>query len=151
MHALYRLVNTVGACLAGADAICMAILAVSVLAWEGTENATKADKAVVVIQLLVLIGGISFWFSQSMLLYEVYCWFAVVGPRFGLSLVRVVLVCGLFLGGTSVWILLVSFFLYRLGSIGGRKGFTSFHSSRPVPERKKTVHRTYMSILVHSV
>ena len=58
----HRLINTVGACLAGADAICMAVLAVSVLAWEGTEHAQRADKAVVIIQLLVLVGEIVSWF-----------------------------------------------------------------------------------------
>ena len=57
-HAPYRIVNAVGACLAGADAVCMALLAVSVLEWEGTENAKRADNAVMIIELVALVGGL---------------------------------------------------------------------------------------------
>lgn len=43
-------------CVAGADAVSMAVLAAAALAWDGTENAKRADAAVMIIQLLVLAG-----------------------------------------------------------------------------------------------
>lgn len=54
------MINAVGACIAGADAVSMAVLAAAALAWEGTENAERADTAVMVIQLMVLAGEILF-------------------------------------------------------------------------------------------
>lgn len=57
LNAPHRVINAAGACLAGLDAICMAVLAVSVMEWEGTEHAERADKAVMIIQLMVLVGG----------------------------------------------------------------------------------------------
>eukprot|EP00904_Undaria_pinnatifida_P013952 jgi/Undpi1/9688/HiC_scaffold_27.g12144.m1 len=49
-----RLINFAGVCVAGADAVSMAVLAAAALAWDGTENAKRADAAVMIIQLLVL-------------------------------------------------------------------------------------------------
>lgn len=43
-------------CILGADAVCMAVLTIAALAWEGTENAKRADNAVIIIQLMVLVG-----------------------------------------------------------------------------------------------
>lgn len=60
MHALRRLINAIGAYLAGADAVSMGIMAVAAIQWEGTENAKRADTAVMVIQLLVFVGGAGF-------------------------------------------------------------------------------------------
>ena len=51
-----RFINTVAVCLSGADAVCMAVLAVAALKWEGTDKAKRADNAVIIIQLMVLVG-----------------------------------------------------------------------------------------------
>ena len=57
-NAPHRIINAVRACLAGTNAVCKALLAVSVLEWEGTENSKRADDAVMIIQLLALVGGL---------------------------------------------------------------------------------------------
>eukprot|EP00904_Undaria_pinnatifida_P013948 jgi/Undpi1/9684/HiC_scaffold_27.g12140.m1 len=51
-----RFINTIAVCLSGADAVCMAVLTIAALAWEGSENARRADRAVVIIQLMVLVA-----------------------------------------------------------------------------------------------
>lgn len=60
LHGLFcvlrRLINAIGACLAGADAVSMGIMAAAAIKWAGTENARRADAAVMVIQILVLVG-----------------------------------------------------------------------------------------------
>lgn len=55
-RAFHRFINTIAVCISGADAVCMAVLTIAALEWEGTENAKRADNAVVVIQLMVLVG-----------------------------------------------------------------------------------------------
>lgn len=59
-HILRRMINAVGACVAAADAVSMAVLAAAALAWKGTENAERADIAVMVIQLIVFAGATRF-------------------------------------------------------------------------------------------
>ena len=51
------MINAVGACIAGADAVSMGVLAAAALEWKGTESAKRADTAVMIIQLLVLAGA----------------------------------------------------------------------------------------------
>lgn len=58
MRGTYSVVNTLGACLLFVDASCMAMLADSVLRWEGTSRAKQLDTAVTVIQLVALVGKI---------------------------------------------------------------------------------------------
>lgn len=57
---LRRMINAVGACIAAADAVSMAVLAAAAVAWEGTKNAETADAAVMVIQLMVFSGATRF-------------------------------------------------------------------------------------------
>lgn len=45
-----------GVCLMLTDAVCMALLAGTVIRWEGTPRATQVDTAVVIIQLVALVG-----------------------------------------------------------------------------------------------
>ena len=45
-----------GIALYGTDAACMALLAVSADKWEGTSRAKEADTAVMIIQLVTLLG-----------------------------------------------------------------------------------------------
>lgn len=47
-------------CLSGVDAVSMAVLGVAALEWEGTDKAERADNAVIIIQLTVLVGGTLF-------------------------------------------------------------------------------------------
>lgn len=49
-------INSMGACVVFADASCMALLADTVLRWEGTARAKQVDTAVVVINIIVLVG-----------------------------------------------------------------------------------------------
>lgn len=59
--AFHRFINTIAVGLSGADAVCMALMTIAALAWEGTENAKRADLAVVIIQLMVLVGEVLFY------------------------------------------------------------------------------------------
>lgn len=45
-----------GACVVFVDASCMAMLADTVLRWEGTKRAKQVDTAVVLINIVVLVG-----------------------------------------------------------------------------------------------
>lgn len=45
-----------GVCLVGIDAICMILLAVAALKWEGNAKEEKANKAVMIMQVLALVG-----------------------------------------------------------------------------------------------
>lgn len=54
------MINAVGACVAGADAVTMAVMACAAVEWEGTDNAERADTAIMIIQLLGFAGGT--WF-----------------------------------------------------------------------------------------
>ena len=45
-----------GIALYGTDAVCMAVLAVSADKWEGTSRAKSVDSAVMIIQLVTLLG-----------------------------------------------------------------------------------------------
>lgn len=45
-----------GIALYGTDAVCMAVLAVSVDKWEGTLRAKDVDTAVMIVQLITLAG-----------------------------------------------------------------------------------------------
>lgn len=51
-----RIINAMGMALYGIDAACMAVLAVSASKWEGKPKANRADKAVMIIQLVTLAG-----------------------------------------------------------------------------------------------
>ena len=51
-----RVVNAMGIALYGTDAVCMAVLAVSADKWEGTSRAKGVDSAVMIIQLVTLLG-----------------------------------------------------------------------------------------------
>lgn len=51
-----RIINAMGATVYGADAVCMAVLAVSADKWEGTPRAKMVDTAIVIIQLVSLVG-----------------------------------------------------------------------------------------------
>ena len=51
-----RVINTIGAGLMLADAVCMGILSIAASRWEGTPRADRVDTAVVIIQLIVLLG-----------------------------------------------------------------------------------------------
>lgn len=59
----YRFVNTIAVCVSGADAACMVVLTIAAMAWEGTEKAKRADSAVVIIQMTVLVGKSSIYLS----------------------------------------------------------------------------------------
>lgn len=54
---MHRLTNAIEACLAGADAVYIGIMAVAAVQWEGSENAKRAGTAVMAIRMLVLLGG----------------------------------------------------------------------------------------------
>lgn len=45
-----------GMALYGVDAVCMAVLAISADKWEGTSRAEQVDTAVMVIQVVTLLG-----------------------------------------------------------------------------------------------
>lgn len=51
-----RFINAIAVGLSATDAVCMVVLAVAAQEWQGTENATRADSAVIIIQLVVLVG-----------------------------------------------------------------------------------------------
>lgn len=53
------MINAMGAFVVFVDASCMALLADTVLRWEGTPRAKQADTAVVVINVVVLVGKLS--------------------------------------------------------------------------------------------
>lgn len=57
LSALRRFINSMAVGLSAANAVCMGVLAIAAHEWQGTENAKRADTAVVVIQLIVLVGG----------------------------------------------------------------------------------------------
>lgn len=57
LSALRRFINSIAVGLSAADAVCMGVLAIAAHEWKGTENAERADTAVVVVQLIVLVGG----------------------------------------------------------------------------------------------
>ena len=50
------MVNAMTAALYGTNAVCMAVLAVAVYNWEGTPRAKRVDTAVLIIQLVSLVG-----------------------------------------------------------------------------------------------
>lgn len=52
----HRFINTIAVCVSGADAVCMVVLTIASMEWKGTDKAKRADKAVVIIQLMVLVG-----------------------------------------------------------------------------------------------
>lgn len=49
-------INAMGAIVVFVDASCMALLADTVLRWEDTPRAKQVDKAVLVINIVVLVG-----------------------------------------------------------------------------------------------
>lgn len=51
-----RIINLFGAGVAGADAVCMALMAISALAWQGTSRATTATSVVMLLQFSVFCG-----------------------------------------------------------------------------------------------
>lgn len=51
-----RAINILGAGIVGVDAVCMAILGVCAVAWEGTPLAKRISKAVVLVQIVALFG-----------------------------------------------------------------------------------------------
>lgn len=51
-----RVINAFGAGVAGADAVTMALLAISALLWEGKPMADTIDTIVMLLQLTVFIG-----------------------------------------------------------------------------------------------
>lgn len=51
-----RAINSLGAGIVGVDAVCMAMLGVSAVAWEGTMVAKKISKVVVLVQIVALFG-----------------------------------------------------------------------------------------------
>lgn len=52
--------NTFAVCLSGTNAICVAALGITTLEWRGTKEAERVDNAVMIIQLIVLVGGALF-------------------------------------------------------------------------------------------
>ena len=53
---LKRVINAMGVMLYSTNALCMAVLAISADKWEGTSTAKDVDTAVMVVQLLTLLG-----------------------------------------------------------------------------------------------
>lgn len=51
-----RVINAMGIALYAIDAICMAVLAVSADKWEGSQRAEEVDSAVMIMQLVALLG-----------------------------------------------------------------------------------------------
>lgn len=51
-----RAINVLGAGLVGINAVCMALLVVSALAWDGTPNAKRVGTAVILLQIVALCG-----------------------------------------------------------------------------------------------
>lgn len=51
-----RAINVFGAALMCVNAVCMAVLFVSALVWEGTPTAQKISNAVIIVQIVALGG-----------------------------------------------------------------------------------------------
>lgn len=52
----FRVINTIGACLVAIDATSEALLAMSVISWDGAERAKTVNTLVVALQLVALCG-----------------------------------------------------------------------------------------------